>query len=637
MESQDLDEYLSEELIKEEIEDEEPFELTEDKSSISFSVKMGNKVPNEHYLSEKFVKEKIDEGSFKLIKNVKNRSRIWQVFANIYSENQRIKHFVCCLQCKRVCKYNGKQTSNLLRHKCIQKPATSEKERISSDEKKKVSDICTRWILKDCKPFSAVDGEGFRNMVKCFLEIGASHGPNVNVDDLLPQSTTISMNLEAIADETKNLFSAQLQEILHCGVAVTCHLWLDNFVCRNYLVVILHYIKDGKFNNVILGLKSMEVEKATASTIYKKLKEVLMQFGIAEEGIRNIIFVTNQDSNVVSALEGHQRINCSNQLLNNVLEEAFKNTLVLKETLQNCKQLIKYFKRGNLQHLIGTTVKPYSNTRWISNYSMLKSIFENWLNIKQTLQEKEESHRLSGINFELLKQIYNLTENFYQASLKLQGTDVTIHYVYILINFLNGTCAPNPDDLAETLALKESLLNGIRTKWMPNLSIYHQVGVFFYPPANKLEGFDSATVQLIKSFCLKKMKINLEKKSTETSNLKSPASTPSTFDKLIISKFIKEEPADGQLIEQEINKYCTAVVSYSDDFNVINWWESHKTEFPNLYVLAMYILSVPATSAASETAFSIARAITERHSRISPISINNLLFLHSVNEIVIFT
>jgi hypothetical protein len=65
-------------------------------------------------------------------------------------------------------------------------------------------------------------------------------------------------------------------------------------------------------------------------------------------------------------------------------------------------------------------------------------------------------------------------------------------------------------------------------------------------------------------------------------------------------------------------------------FDILNWWREHQEKFPKLAKLARKIFSVPASSAASERAFSAAgQTITERRTSLKPDTVDSILFLHS--------
>ncbi|KAL2101911.1 hypothetical protein ACEWY4_003672 [Coilia grayii] len=71
----------------------------------------------------------------------------------------------------------------------------------------------------------------------------------------------------------------------------------------------------------------------------------------------------------------------------------------------------------------------------------------------------------------------------------------------------------------------------------------------------------------------------------------------------------------------------------SVDENLLSFWKAQGQTFPRLQHLAKRILSIPATSAASERSFSAAgRVIEARRSRLNPDTVDAILFLHSAKK-----
>ena len=55
------------------------------------------------------------------------------------------------------------------------------------------------------------------------------------------------------------------------------------------------------------------------------------------------------------------------------------------------------------------------------------------------------------------------------------------------------------------------------------------------------------------------------------------------------------------------------------DLNLSTWWKEHVRDFPVLSIMARDLLTPPASTVASESAFSIGRRVLEkRRSRLSP-------------------
>jgi len=78
-----------------------------------------------------------------------------------------------------------------------------------------------------------------------------------------------------------------------------------------------------------------------------------------------------------------------------------------------------------------------------------------------------------------------------------------------------------------------------------------------------------------------------------------------------------------------MSKYNELIGNMTSKFDVLKWWEDHNTEFPLMWNLAEVYLAIPATSAASERAFSIAgNIVTARRSRLNPKVVEDIHLLH---------
>ncbi|KAL2935017.1 putative AC transposase, partial [Bienertia sinuspersici] len=59
-----------------------------------------------------------------------------------------------------------------------------------------------------------------------------------------------------------------------------------------------------------------------------------------------------------------------------------------------------------------------------------------------------------------------------------------------------------------------------------------------------------------------------------------------------------------------------------ENFHIIQWWKNHSSKFPVLVRIAKDILAIPASTIASESAFSAGRRVLdEKRSRLSSESI----------------
>jgi hypothetical protein len=95
-----------------------------------------------------------------------------------------------------------------------------------------------------------------------------------------------------------------------------------------------------------------------------------------------------------------------------------------------------------------------------------------------------------------------------------------------------------------------------------------------------------------------------------------------------VKKYLAEEPVDID-VEDEYT------LSSEDrkgerEFDILGWWRKNARRFPRVALMARHFLGVPATSVASESAFSTAgRVVTDYRSRLAPQTIEALLLSQS--------
>jgi hypothetical protein len=86
----------------------------------------------------------------------------------------------------------------------------------------------------------------------------------------------------------------------------------------------------------------------------------------------------------------------------------------------------------------------------------------------------------------------------------------------------------------------------------------------------------------------------------------------------------------------ELDKYLR--MSIEDTYkqsNPLTFWKDHQNKLPCLALLARRLFSIPVTSAAVERSFSAAGvAVTERRSSLDPSTVNDILFVRSVQNIL---
>lgn len=228
-------------------------------------------------------------------------------------------------------------------------------------------------------------------------------------------------------------------------VAATTDMWTDNYKKRSYISLTLHFIEDWelKMHNVYTGQFPID-ERKTGENIRKCLKTFFVSWKIdcpQNNILSKLTWVTDQGSNIKSALEGVTRINCAAHMLSNTLKHTFDTKFLMGED-ENCvtrpiinlihtsKTLIGYMKRtGDINKLSKTLVQEI-DIRWNTRLIMLVSIEEQYEEIIKLYEN--EPHRFNNIDRTLLQKMIKFLKPFKMASDELEGDQYpTIHKVIL--------------------------------------------------------------------------------------------------------------------------------------------------------------------------------------------------------------
>lgn len=87
-------------------------------------------------------------------------------------------------------------------------------------------------------------------------------------------------------------------------------------------------------------------------------------------------------------------------------------------------------------------------------------------------------------------------------------------------------------------------------------------------------------------------------------------------------------------IDDELKEYMDEPIP-PIDVDILLWWFERSTKYPNLSLLARFILAIPASSAAPERNFSTAgHIVSERRTRLSTSTVEEILICHSNCDLI---
>lgn len=102
----------------------------------------------------------------------------------------------------------------------------------------------------------------------------------------------------------------------------------------------------------------------------------------------------------------------------------------------------------------------------------------------------------------------------------------------------------------------------------------------------------------------------------------------------LLSKHLRNNTCGASSLDEEIAKF---LVQKSTEGDVLAFWRKHAVDFPRLAGVAKAILSIPATSAKAESAFSVAGClIRSRRASLAPHKVQKVLFIHDNYDLLKF-
>lgn len=595
------------------------------------------------------IKNKLSTGEYILL-DVAGKSEIWKRFKLVaVKESGESIGFVQCEKCLIFLSYNSSKsgTSHLRRHNCIANSSNKltsffkpQSRNIDKKDKETLLQASVEMCCKDLRPFDIVSGEGFVNFAQTLVNIGVKNG-NINVTDILPHPTTISRHVTETADNLRSQLVLEINKKVKEGLcAASTDMWTDDYRKKSFVAVTVHYFDDDwQLASKLLYTCDFPNERKTGINIRKELFRRFSQFGLNNDAIEKITFVTDRGSNIINALEPFKRLDCMAHIINTVLRNLFQadylkeNNLKVFETLIGAKSLVTYMKQSGLVTRLSKSVHQDSETRWNSKLEMLLSVYELYEEISAILLERGEECRLQDIHLDVLPELIKFLEPFKDACLSLEKEEkITLPLVLLWQKKLLSGCEFKPDDEDFIKDLKSRCKELIKEKYV--LKDEHKLATFLCPSFRQLRMLTENERKDVMNIVVKNLdEVTLMDTQLDDTVVNTPpvsqTSEETTKRKKIEKDFMEWQDQEEVLEEKnEIDIYCSLKAPLNPD-DVNAWWKSHQRELKKLSKLAQRILCIPATSASCERNFSTAGyLIHERRTRLNPEVIDATLFLH---------
>ncbi|BBN12813.1 hypothetical protein Mp_5g23090 [Marchantia polymorpha subsp. ruderalis] len=342
---------------------------------------------------------------------------------------------------------------------------------------------------------------------------------------------------------------------------------------------------------------------------------------------------------------------------------------ILTATLK-VKALVTYVKQANLQDEIAKTLKQENATRWNSALRCMISVDKALPELTEILRARGRGliSKVNKIDHELLKEFIAFLVPFQEAILALEMfAEPMIHHVlYFWQNLLkhcqvvaadittkekDGTITTLKKDSPAFIALKPKFAELIREKFI--WSDIHVIAALLNPKTKcRLDkfGIDSVDIELGQKNLENMMKDHMigssigkrsvpshkRKKEDSRRVVRRLAEYSSESDSTIEEKPLADDVQLDFSLRAELNNYNCHRCSDDEStllskYGVLFWWKIHQNKFPILSRLARSVLTIPASSAKSESNFSDAgNTMSNKRNLLHPSKLDDLMFLCSM-------
>ncbi|KAL1486595.1 hypothetical protein MTO96_046892 [Rhipicephalus appendiculatus] len=243
--------------------------------------------------------------------------------------------------------------------------------------------------------FYVVRDEGFLKIADELVAAGARYG-TLSAKELLPHPTTVSRKAAEVASFLREKLRPEIKAAMEDGrCSVTVDMRTDDYKKTAYTTATVHYVDDDwELNNLVLFTSDFPPEKKTGDNIRRELVRRCAKYGLDESLLENVVFVSDQGANVISALRPYKRVSCTAHVLNTVLRHTFDDDFLgedlrhVRGQLQNVKAVVTFLKQIGLSSQLPHGVNQEVSTRWNSKLAMLTSVYMQYEEIEALLDSR---------------------------------------------------------------------------------------------------------------------------------------------------------------------------------------------------------------------------------------------------------
>ncbi|KAK9757915.1 hypothetical protein RND81_01G194600 [Saponaria officinalis] len=519
-------------------------------------------------------------------------------------------------------------------------------------------DLAEMIILHEY-PLNMVEHYGFRKFCKTMQPGFKVPCRNTTRKDIMTRYGVEKGIMSSLLEKTKG------------KIALTTDMWTSSNQKKGYMAVTAHFIDNSwNFQSRILRFLYVEaphtkdvLADALCKSIYDwnldcRISSVTLDNCTTNDALMSILRVKlPKDSLILRGRFLHMR--CCAHILNLIVQDGLT---VIGESIERVRKSVVFWTSSLLR--IATfekSAKTYAKncskklvldckTRWNSTYEMLKVaiMYKNVFNILSGRESDIYKCAPLKEDWEQAERICEKLSMFSEATHDFSGTKYPTANVYFTI-VCDIRCALNEwiqstDPLIKRMA---SIMLEKYNKYWSDVNTLLAVAAVLdprYKMAVVSYYYNEFYVGFEVDFEVEKVKDLLRELVSEYSSKYGEGkvkdsnyfSKPPTSNKVggnaKLSGFVKYLEVENQGGEKsELEKYLEAQKvpikpNAPDNFDILTWWKTNGSTYPILQMIARDILGIPASSVASESAFSTGgRVLSQHRSRLLPSTVEALM------------
>ncbi|CAF3950481.1 unnamed protein product [Rotaria sp. Silwood2] len=562
--------------------------------------------------------------SISFVKPAHGRSEFWKSYSQIYVEGVA-QDYIICLQCKTVLKWTSENGTRVMsHHSCVKQASTSTECPLI---RKRITEACVEFCAVDGRSFESVAGTGFINLAKQLISAGAILGTSINVNELLPNPSTISRNVEPFYLNLKQ------QLISLCG--------LINHYC---ITLSLHYIdSQEQLRLFTLSCQAFDYETQHAVNIRSFVDKVLHEFNLCLKD--NVFVVTDNENKMKSAFKDNvKRIGCSAHYVNKILQHAFTYDYIQCDDAQSLfktvRSIVTKVRQCHRQSTLTSYLQNYSDTRFSGIYIMLDSFLKVYFELATILNDEQKMNYLR-IDRDDLESLCLYLKKFCDVIEKLScEKSPTLHLVIPYKQALINWSYVTDDDNLSILPVKRYIGKELEDYWV--VADVHYIATMLHP---NLKSFNHTPHKKCHAEALLKLEFDkyqqLEQQRSSSNNnnninynrrtqvqQRNKTQLSASLDDIFDLPTSADELHDDKDSKTEYDRYIEDKKKIDKDMNVLVYWNDNKLVYPTLATIAQRVLCIPSTNTSVERLFSDSgNTITSLRTRLQTSKVNQLLFV----------